>query len=77
MKTRDILQHLPHMKHIGLFNYKRLIIAVNSAAEILQKSIADILNDIHDAQHMSDDIIMHGKTNRNMIKFLTKHKKIK
>ena len=47
--------------HLGLMRYKRLIFGVNAAAEIFQKTIADLLNDIPGAKNISDDIIVHGK----------------
>ena len=47
--------------HVGLFRYKRLIFGVNAAAEIFQKTIADLLHDIKGAQNLSDDIIVHGR----------------
>ena len=48
--------------HTGLYRYKRLLFGVNAASEIFQKTIADILSDIKGAKNLSDDIIVHGKT---------------
>ena len=48
--------------HNGLFRYKRLCFGINSAAEIFQKSIADMLSGIKGVRNMSDDIIIFSKT---------------
>ena len=48
--------------HDGLFRYKRLCFGVNSAAELFQKAIADMLRDIPGVMNMSDDIIMFSRT---------------
>ena len=42
--------------HIGPFRYKRLIFGVNSAAEICQKSIKEVLQGIKGVRNISDDI---------------------
>ena len=47
--------------HIGLFRYKRLSFGVNSAAEIFQKSIEEVLQGVEGARNISDDIIVFGK----------------
>ena len=47
--------------HIGLFRYKRLTFGVNSAAEIFQKSIEEVLQGVEGARNISDDIIVFGK----------------
>ena len=46
--------------YLGLFRCKSLIFGVNVAAEIFQKTIADLIHDIQGAQNLSDDIIIHG-----------------
>ena len=46
--------------HIGLFRYKRLSFGVNSAAEIFQKSIEEVLQGVEGARNISDDIIVFG-----------------
>ena len=43
--------------HNGLYRYKRLCFGINSAAEIFQKAIAEMLHDIRGVKNMSDDII--------------------
>ena len=48
--------------HAGLHRYKRLLFGVNAALEIFQRTIADLLSDIPGARDLSDDIIVHGKT---------------
>ena len=48
--------------HIGLFRYKRLSFGINSAAEIFQKSIEDVLQGIEGVRNISDDIIVFGKS---------------
>lgn len=48
--------------HIGLFRYKRLTFGVNSAAEIFQKSIEEVLQGVEGARNISDDIIVFGKS---------------
>ena len=47
--------------HIGLFRYKRLSFGINSAAEIFQKSIGEVLQGIEGVRNISDDIIF-GKS---------------
>lgn len=48
--------------HVGLRRYKRLLFGVNAASEIFQKVISDLLADIPGAKNLSDDVIVHGKT---------------
>ena len=48
--------------HIGLFRYKRLSFGINSAAEIFQKSIEEVLQGIDGVRNISDDIIVFGKS---------------
>ena len=48
--------------HKGLFRYKRLCFGVNSAAEIFQRKIADMLQGIEGVKNMSDDIIIFAKS---------------
>jgi len=47
--------------HIGLFRYKRLSFGINSAAEIFQKSIEEVLQGIDGVRNISDDITVFGK----------------
>jgi len=46
--------------HDGLWRYKRLSFGVNSAAEVFQKNISNILSDIGGALNISDDILVYG-----------------
>ncbi len=48
--------------HKGLFRYKRLNFGISSASEIFQKTIAQVLSGIPGALNISDDIIIHGKS---------------
>ena len=48
--------------HIGLFRYKRLNFGVNSAAEIFQHKIRSTLWGLKGVINISDDILVHGKT---------------
>jgi hypothetical protein len=50
--------------HVGLRRYKRLLFGVNAASEIFQNAIAELLSDIPGAKNLSDDIIVHGKTQK-------------
>ena len=47
--------------HIGWFRYKRPSFGINSAAEIVQKSIEEVLQGIDGVRNISDDIIVFGK----------------
>ena len=53
--------------HIGLFRYKRLSFGINSAAEIFQKSIEDVLQGIDGVRNISDDIIVFGKNQSDLM----------
>jgi len=48
--------------HINLFRYKRLSFGINSAAEIFQKSIEEVLQGIEGVRNISDYIRVFGKT---------------
>ena len=48
--------------HIGLFRYKRLNFGVNSAAEVFQKKIRDCLEGLDGVINISDDILIHAKS---------------
>ena len=48
--------------HQGLYRYKRLGFGINSAAEIFQNSISEVLKHIPGALNISDDILIFGKT---------------
>ena len=56
-KSRDITTFSTHS---GLFRYKRLIFGLNSAAEIFQHTIQELISDIQGAKNVSDDIIVFG-----------------
>ena len=47
--------------HMGLYQYKRLIFGVNSAAEVFQHTIQTVLEGIKGAKNISDDIIVYGR----------------
>ena len=47
--------------HCGLFRYKRLLFGVNSASEQYQYEIQTALAGIEGQENISDDIIVHGK----------------
>ena len=47
--------------HSGLYQYKRLCFSINSAAEVFQKAVADMLQGIPGVKNMSDDIIVFSK----------------
>ena len=48
--------------YIGLLRYKQLSFGINSAAELFQKSIEDVLPGIKGLKNISDDIIVFGKS---------------
>jgi len=48
--------------HIGWFRYKRLFFGINTASEIFQKKIHQLLIDIPGAINIADDILIVGKT---------------
>ena len=48
--------------HNGLYRYKRLCFGINSAAEIFQKEISQMIQGIPGVKNMSDDIIIYSKT---------------
>ena len=47
--------------HVGLFRYKRLMFGVNSAPELYQHVIRQVLQDCQGTANIADDIIVHGK----------------
>lgn len=47
--------------HKGLYRYKRLLFGINSAPEIHQRIIQQILQDILNCRNNADDIIVFGK----------------
>ena len=47
--------------HCGLFRYKRLMFGINSAPEVYQHVIQQVLHGCKGASNISDDIIIHGK----------------
>ena len=48
--------------HKGLYRYKRLMFGISSAPEIYQHTIQNVLTGIEGVNNISDDIIIHGKT---------------
>ena len=46
---------------VGLYQYKRLIFGVTSAAEVFQHTIQSVIESIKGARNVSDDIIVFGK----------------
>ncbi|XP_029957004.1 uncharacterized protein K02A2.6-like isoform X2 [Salarias fasciatus] len=48
--------------HKGLRRYKRLNFGISSAAEVFQNAICQALQGISGVKNLSDDIIVHGKT---------------
>src|SRR5436190_16126506 len=48
--------------HVGLFRYKRLSFGINTAAEIFQDTIRQIIVNIPGAINVSDDILIYGKS---------------
>jgi hypothetical protein len=47
--------------HIGNFRYKRLNFGINTAAEIFQKKIEELISDIESTINVSDDINVGGR----------------
>ena len=47
--------------HLGLFQYKRLNFGVNSASEVFQHTIQQIIQPVKGARNISDDIIIYGE----------------
>ena len=48
--------------HVALYRYKRLMFGINSASEIFQNTVAELLRDLPGCRNISDDIIVYGKT---------------
>ncbi|XP_053381848.1 uncharacterized protein K02A2.6-like [Mercenaria mercenaria] len=48
--------------HVGLWRYKRLNFGVSVAPEIFQNEIRQVINELNGVLKISDDIIIHGKT---------------
>ena len=48
--------------HLGLRRYTRLFFGINSAAEVFQEAIHNVLQGITGAINISDDILIFGKT---------------
>ena len=57
----------------GLYRYKRLCFGINSASEIFQKQISDMLSGIKGVKNMSDDIIIYST---NMAEHITSVKDV-
>jgi len=56
--------------HLGLFQYKRLTMGINAAAEIFHNEIADMVKDIPGVYNLHDDIIVGTVGEENHIKSL-------
>ena len=52
--------------HCGLFRYKRLFFGVNSASEQYQYEIQTALEGKEGQENISDDIIVHGKNQKEL-----------
>jgi hypothetical protein len=48
--------------HLGIFQYTRLVFGLNTAGEIFQKVIYDVIKDIPNVINISDDIIIFTET---------------
>lgn len=47
--------------HMGLYRYKRLNFGTNSASEVFQKTISEVIQGIGGSKNISDDIIVYAK----------------
>ena len=56
--------------HKGLFRYKRLNFGVNSAAEIFQHTIHQLIADIDGAINIPDDVIIFSNTESEHLKIV-------
>ena len=59
--TPDLREITTFVAHCGLYKYKRLLFGVNSASEQYQHEIQTALAGIEGQENISDDIIIHGK----------------
>lgn len=59
--TPDSRKITTFVAHCGLYRYKRLLFGVNSASEQYQHEIQTALAGIEGQENISDDIIIHGK----------------
>lgn len=48
--------------HVGLRRYKRLSFGINSAAEVFQDEIRQVLVNIPNMMNVSDDILIYAKS---------------
>jgi hypothetical protein len=60
-ESRDITTFTTHQ---GLYRYKRLCFGINSAAELFQRKIEEMLHGIDGVRNMSDDIIVYAKSEK-------------
>ena len=58
--------------HAGLFRYRRLMFGINSAPELYQHIIQQVLQGCEGAHNIADDIIVHGKSVKEHDKRLVK-----
>ena len=48
--------------HLGLFQYKRLNLGINTASDLFQRAIERVISGIEGTINMSDDIVVSGAT---------------
>jgi len=58
--------------HVGLRRYKRLNFGINSAAEVFQDEIRQVFVNIPNVMNVSDDILIHAKSQDEHDKILEK-----
>ncbi|XP_060570045.1 uncharacterized protein K02A2.6-like [Ruditapes philippinarum] len=58
--------------HMGLYRYKRLNFGTNSASEVFQKTISEVIQGIEGSKNISDDIIVYAKNQSDHDKALDK-----
>ena len=51
--------------HMGTFRYKRLSFGINSAAEVFQETIRQLICDIDGVLNISDDVLVFGRTQKD------------
>ena len=60
-ESRDITTFATHR---GVYRYKRLLFGVSSASELYQHEVSTVLAGIEGVQNISDDVIVHGPTQK-------------
>lgn len=51
--------------HVGLYRYTRLSFGINSAAELFQNVVSQVLSGLPNVLNVSDDILVFGKTQKD------------